>query len=215
MNVSVPGLVLLAGVLSDLIQRHGNLKRLGHIALAGTIAGSLLLLNLAWIYRWENAGGCRIAADFIRQEAAAGHQEASQPIFAEHYSALILKCFLPERDVRAVSIHDRSIGQNGATMSADEITDGIVVVDEFIIDKYAMDTGMIAPDYLRTPPIHWRRVYSAPHPQDRFAYPAVRILNLFVGRFMKGPERSLQTTPVTVYTVTRSEAVTTFSDVRN
>lgn len=203
-SVSVPGIILAASLI-DQFRASGKVKRLtANFCFIGVTAGSLILMNLVYVYLRENASGSRVAAQYILQQEAVStdngviHQEAG-PIWCGHHGALALRCFLPDHDIRPVFKHDISFGLSRVDVQPDELTSGIVVVDRFLIDKYARDTGMEPPQYLLDPPEHWAVMFEAPHPTGGFAYSVVRQISRLTAGRLSGPQNSLQTSPVTIY----------------
>ena len=200
-NVSVPGIILLASLIDQLRQSGRVKKTLGNLSLAGIVVGSLLLANLVFAYMRENSSGSRIAAHYIRQqELEQGTSAAATgPVWTGHHSALALRCFLPHRDIRPVYKHDISFGLSRVDVQPEDIRTGIVVADGFVIKKYVRHTGMKPPAYLMNPPSDWKTIYQAPHPTDGFAFDVVRLISRAAGGRLSGPEQSLEATPVIIY----------------
>lgn len=200
-NVTVPGLILLAGLI-DQFRRAGIWnKRLSNVGLAGIIAGSLLLLNLVYAYRCENASGSRVAAQFVMQQQASESSslDVGGPVWCEHHAALALRCLLPHRNIRAVSTHNLSINLTTVDVPVEEINSGIVIVDHFVIRKYVTYSDMDAVDYLMNPPSTWTQMFKADHPTNGMPYGFVRVLNHLLSGKIDGPGQSLRTDPVIIY----------------
>lgn len=198
-SVTAPGLVLLAALADKLRHQSPFWRNATHAGLAGTMLGSMLLMNLVFAYRSENASSSRLASGFVMQHEAANPESANEPIWCEHHAALALRCLLPHREIRAVTSHNLSISQTTIEIQPEEIDTGLVVVDHFVIDKYVTYSDMIAPDFLLNPPESWTPIFEAPHPIDGIQYSVVRLLNHLLGGRLAGPGRSLKTDPVIVY----------------
>lgn len=203
MIVTAPGLILLAGFVDRLMQKKGRVATAGQLGMAAVIAGSLALTNLVFVYRSENASGCRSAARFIRSQETddtAPDSIRSGPIWCEHHAALAIRCLLPHRTVVPVTEHDLGVGQTIVSKNVRELTgEGIVLIDRFLIEKYVAYSQMQVPDYLLDPPQTWTVLLQESHPTEGLAYEAVRLLNDVIGGRMAGPARSLRSDPVLIY----------------
>lgn len=209
-NVSVPGIILLASLIEQLRHSGRWRKRFANLSLVGVIAGSLILTNLVYAYMRENSSGSRIAAQYIRNVASiAANQNGSetkwqtQPIWSGHHASLALRCFLPHHDIRPVYKHDISFGLNRVDVEPEEIQSGIVVIDRFVIEKYAKHTGMKPPDFLLDPPQNWQLIFDTPHPTSGFAYEVVRAICWVTGDRLSGLRESLDSAPATIYVPSR------------
>lgn len=203
MIVTAPGLILVGAFADQLLQRSHRLAMAGRCALGGVLLAGLLLTNLVFVYRSENATGSRTAARFIlRQEQSADAVSAIRtgPIWCEHHGALALRCLLPHRDIVPLTEHDLGVGQTAVRLRSGDLTaDGIVVMDAFLINKYVSYSDMLVPEYLLTPPDDWNVLYRQPHPTDGPAYAVVRAIDTILGGRMAGPAQSLQEDPVSIY----------------
>ena len=203
MIVTPPGLILLAAMLEQISQRSGRDRLVRRLVLSGVMVGSLVLVNLVFAYRSENASGSRVAARYLaaaEDNADAPDAVRSGPIWCEHHAALALRCFLPHREIIPVSEHDLGIGQTVICKSLEDLSDrGVVFVDTFLIDKYVAYSAMAVPDYLLAPPEQWCILFEAPHPTSGLAYGVVSALNAVLQGRVEGPQRSLRQDPVFVY----------------
>lgn len=203
MIVTAPGLILVGAFVDQLLQRSNRVATMARCGLGGVLVAGLILTNLVFAYRSENASGSRRAARFIRvQEQSADSTPAirSGPIWCEHHGALALRCLLPHRNIVPITEHDLGVGQTVVRFTADELTpEGIVVVDTFLINKYVSYSDMLVPEYLLSPPQDWNVLYRQPHPTDGPAYAVVRAINAVLGGRMAGPAQSLQQDPVSIY----------------
>ena len=201
MMTTVPGVVLVSSLLADFIDGKGRLRWLAALVLTGAIAGSLLLLNVSYVYRAENAVGSKWAAAAIQDLAKKDPLTATLPIYCEHHTALLLESLLPKRDIRAVSYHDLSLGRNDVLYNIDQIQ-GLVIVDHFIINKYVRFSGMKPPDYILDPPSTWLELEGSPHPRDGLPFAVLRMIDRVLGSRLSGPAESLRPDPVFLYRVT-------------
>lgn len=203
MIVTAPGLILVAAFVDRLMLKSRRLQLTAACAYGGVIVAALILTNLVFAYRSENASGSRQAARYLRQQeqrADAPPELRKGTIWCEHHAAFALRCLLPHRQIVPLTEHDLGIGQTVVRFQADDLgPDGIVVVDSFLINKYVSYSDMLVPDYLLTPPDSWDVLFERPHPTQAFAYAVVRAINAALGGRLAGPAQSLQQDPVMIY----------------
>ena len=200
-TVTAPGIILLSALIDQIRGWGKRYRQLTTVGLVATIAGSLLLLNLVYAYRCENASGSRAAARFVMQQEAdpATAQNVNGPVWCEHHAALSLRCLLPHKEIRAVTTHNLSISKTTIDVEADAITVGIVIVDHFVIEKYVTYSDMEPVDYMMDPPKSWTQLFKTDHPTSGLPYAFVRLLDKLLAGRIEGPGQSLQTDPVIIF----------------
>lgn len=198
-NISLPGAVLSAFVITWLLQKGGAIRRVSLVMLCVLLAGSFVLMNPAWIYRYENAAGSRLAADIIRQQITKHRGEKDAVIQAEYYTAANLTHFLPEVAVSPISHADIGVGDTLSHVK--EAGVGYVIHDEFIASKYRDIVGYQIPADLLDPPPHWTLISSNSRPNERFQYRVLEYLSHLSGQRVQGFEKSLQDGAVLLYRV--------------
>lgn len=199
-NVCVPGAVLLAYVLAALIERRGQLKVAAIVGLGLILVVSALLVNPAWVYRYENAAGARVAAQMVHEELNNRHQQVTDELIqAEHYTAINLTQFLPEITISRLSFADIGVADN--LSSERSAVAGYVVYDEFVANKYVDVVGYQIPAEMLEVPDYWTVVARRPRPNQRFQYSVVRWLSRLTGGRIQGLENSLKDGEILLYEV--------------
>jgi len=199
-NICLPGVVLLAYAIVSMIERRGVVRLAACAGLCGLVAGSLVLLNLAWVYRYENAAGSRVAAELVRSELALRGADVSKELIqAEYYTASNLMHFVPKATITPISYADIALGD---TLSGEkEVTTGYVVHDQFVAEKYRSVVGYRIPAVILEPPVTWELVASRQRPNDRFQYRVVEYLSHLTGGRIQGIENSLKPGELSLYSV--------------
>jgi len=159
-----------------------------------------LLLNLAWVYRYENAAGSRVAAQLVRSELASRGVDVSQALIqAEYHTASNLMHFVPEATITPISHADIALGD---TLSGEkEVSVGYVVHDQFVAEKYRTVVGYRIPAVILEPPSTWELMGSRQRPDNRFQYRVVEYLSQLTGGRIQGIENSLKPGDLSLYSV--------------
>lgn len=201
--VSIPAFVMLASLIADWHNRTGKLRSLATAVMAATIAGSLALTNITFAYRYENASGARQAAAFIRSTDEGGKERRT--VWSDHHGALAIACLLPEYEVRALNFHDLSVGADVSLADVDQLKEGYVFADRFVLQKYADHAQMAIPDYVQNPPAHWTEIHTAQHPRKGVAYSVCRAIDCLVQGRVGGLKASLNADAYSVWKINATQ----------
>lgn len=199
-NICLPGVVLLAYVIARMIEQRGILRLAAGVGLCMVMCGSFVLLNLSWVYRYENAAGSRVAAQLVRSELASRGVDVSQALIqAEYHTASNLMHFVPEATITPISHADIALGD---TLSGEkEVSAGYVVHDQFVAEKYRTVVGYRIPAVILEPPSTWELMGSRQRPYNRFQYRVVEYLSQLTGGRIQGIENSLKPGDLSLYSV--------------
>lgn len=202
LQVAIPGFVLLAAMLTPMVQRKGVLRAVALSGLSLVVAAGLVLSHVVWVYRHENAAGAQQLAATIRSiSKQQGWEPDETRIWAEHYVACNLRAVLPEFDIRAVTVADKNSGHCEILVDENEITSGIVVNDVFLNEKYSTETKVLLPEYIRKPPRNWSLISKEQTSREGISYDIIRWLAQATGYRINGLNASLRVGDLTVYVV--------------
>ncbi len=202
-NVCLPGVVLLASVMAYLIDQRGKAQLLAMVGLGVVLCGSLVLVNPAWVYRYENAAGSRVAAELIRAELSASGDEVSKALIqAEYYTAINLTHFMPDASITPISFAD--IALDNKLSGEVSVSSGFVIHDPFIANKYAEAVDYQIPADILAPPEGWKLVATRSRDNSGFQYRILAWLSWLAGGRVQGIQNSLRSGDLRLYEVTET-----------
>lgn len=201
-NICLPGVVLLASVVVYLIEQRGIARFVAWFGFIGVVCGSFVLLNPAWVYRYENASGGRVAAELIREQLVDRDEISNVLIQADYYTALNLTPFLFDATVTPISHADIAVADTGSLEIP--VTGGFVIHDEFITNKYRDVVGYNVRSDVRNPPSNWKLIASRPRQNHQFQYTILSWLARLARGKIQGFDKSLKPGDLLLYEVEKS-----------